>query len=387
MEQLLLLQGVREVSERADPNAPTAVSQRSFDAARAASSFPDLPAARNIAAQLGMAWADVLHIAHAPATARSHRLGRKQTSEEQDWLSEEYVAFVLRLVARRLGKSALSLRDYRLERDCMLRNDRARFIHGGQLVLPNAEQIITRVGSWEEALRLAGMAPSQRARQDARPEHTSAPTICDLLERFYEHYEAQPTARDLKAFASGNGIPYSNERGVRFGEELTAWKAARKTRGLAVPEKPPPLKARADYSRDVGAAREGERRRHKWSDAEQCVTWMTCYLEELPATSRSTMRSYRDWTLRQDGAPAPDTLIRHGGFERIRRLAQERIRTARRPALVEASAPIVRAVPESGGLKRCTGLIGIRALLVGISSRPTSAWLGSHESGRAGRVP
>jgi hypothetical protein len=41
---------------------------------------------------------------------------------------------------------------------------------------------------------------------------------------------------------------------------------------------------------------------------------------------RSTRRSYRDWTLRQDGAPSPNTLAQHGGFERIRRLAQERIR-------------------------------------------------------------
>jgi hypothetical protein len=279
-----------------------------------------------------MPWADVLRLAHEPESAHAHRLGRKQTSEEQDWLTEEYVAFALRLVARRLGKSTLSLRDYRLERDRMLRSDRARFIHGGQLILPNEEQVITRVGSWEEALRLAGMAPSQRARQDARPEHASAPTICDLLERFYEHYEAQPTARDLKAFASGNGIPYSNERGARFSEALAAWKAARQARGLSVPDKPPPLKARADYSRDVGAAREVERRRHKWSDVEQCVTWMARYLEELPATARSTMRSYRDWTQDQDGAPAPDTLIQHGGFERIRRLAQERIRTARQSA-------------------------------------------------------
>jgi hypothetical protein len=336
MEQLLLLQGVREVSALACPSAPAAVSQRSFDAARATSSFSDLPATRNIAAQLGMPWADVLRLAHEPESAHAHRLGRKQTSEEQDWLSEEYVIFVLRLVAQRLGKSTLSLRDYRLERDRMLRSDRARYIHGGQLVLPNEEQVITRVGSWEAALALAfaqrrsrlanGMTASQRARQDARLERRSAPTICDLLERFYEHYGVQPTADDLKAFARGNGIPYSNERGMRFGEAVAAWKAARRARGLPVPDQPPPPKERADYSRDVGAAREGERRRHKWSDVEQCVTWMARYLEELPATARSTMRSYRDWTQDQDGAPAPDTLIRHGGFEHVRRLAQERIR-------------------------------------------------------------
>jgi sulfite reductase beta subunit-like hemoprotein len=119
---------------------------------------------------------------------------------------------------------------------------------------------------------------------------------------------------------------------VRFGEAVAAWKAERRAQGLPVPEKPPPPKARADYSRDVGAALPGERLRHKWRDVEDCVAWMVRYLEDVPAGARSTSRSYRDWTLRQDGAPAPDTLIQHGGFERVRRLAQERIRAARWPA-------------------------------------------------------
>jgi len=329
MEQLLLLQGVCEVSKLAYPSAPRAVSQRSFDEARAASSNPHLPAARNIASSLGMPWADVLHLAHEPERVHAHRLGRKQTGEGQGWLTGEYVAFVLHLMVRRLGKDTLSLRDYSLERERMIRADRARFIHGGQLVLPNEEQIITHVGSWEAALHLAGMAASHRALGDARPGRGRVPTLTDLLERFYKHYEAQPAAEDLRSFARGNGIPYPNERGVRFGEAVGAWKAERRAHGLSVPEKPPPPKKRADYSRDVGAALPGEHLRHKWSDVEDCVLWMARYLEDVPAGARSTRRSYRDWTLRQDGAPAPETHAQHGGFERIRRLAQERIRAAR----------------------------------------------------------
>ncbi len=328
MEQLLLLQGVREVSSLA-LSTPASVSQRAFDAARAASSFPDLPAARNIASALGMPWSDVLRLAHEPEKAQSHRLGRKQTSEEQDWLSEEYVAFVLRLVAQRLGKTTLSLGDYSQEREKMLRSDRARWLHGGQLLLPSEEQIITSVGSWERALGLAGMTASHRTHGEERPGRGNVPTLTDLLERFYEHYNVQPAVEDLRTFARGNGIPYPNERGVRFGEAVAAWKAQRIARGLPVPEKPPRPKERADYSRDVRAARAGERLRRKWRDVEECVTWMVRYLEELPATARSTRRSYRDWTLRQEGAPAPDTLAQHGGFEHVRRLAQERILAVR----------------------------------------------------------
>ena len=336
MEQLLLLRGVLEVSKLACPSAPRAVSQRSFDEARAASGNPHLPAARNIASSLGMPWVDVLHLAHEPERAHSFLLGRKQTSEEQDWLGDEYVIFVLHLVARRLGRDTLSLRDYSMECDRMLRGDRARWLHGGQLVLPNEEQIITHVGSWEAALRLAGMEPSHRATGNARRGRRSIPTLCDLLERFYEHHEAQPSLKDLTAFARGNGIPYPSERRERFGAAMAAWKADRRARGLPVPEKLPPRRARAEarvnYSRDVGAAREGERPLKRWEDTEECVAWMVRYLEGLPAGARSTRRAYRDWTLRQDGAPAPNTLAQHGGFERIRRLAQERIRAARRPA-------------------------------------------------------
>jgi hypothetical protein len=156
----------------------------------------------------------------------------------------------------------------------------------------------------------------------------AAPTI-------YEHHEAQPSLKDLVAFARGNGIPYPTERRERFGAAMAAWKADRRARGLPVPERLPPRKARAEararYSRDVGAAREGERPLKRWDDAEECVAWVARYLEGLPASARSTRRSYRDWALRQDGAPSPSALAQHGGFERIRRLAQEHTRAARRP--------------------------------------------------------
>lgn len=329
MEQTLLIQGVRHVSEIAAPLDPSHASQRAFDGARPRSDFPDLPRARNIARSLGMVWADVLALAHEPEGVYAQRLGRKQTHAIEDYLSAEHVTYALQLVARRLGAHTISLSDYSTERAAMLRHDRARWLHGGQLILPNEDQVITVMGSWEQALAAADLAAPRAGRGGSSTEREHAPTIPDLLERFHAHHGAQPTAGELRTFARANGIPFPNMREVRFNDALAEWKAWRARQGLPVPQAPPPPSERADYTRDVGAARPGERRREMIHPLEECVEWMRRHLEELPASARSTRRSYRDWA-RQHGAPAPSLLdTKHGGFSRVRRLAQERMRAER----------------------------------------------------------
>jgi hypothetical protein len=320
MEQLLLLQGVREASSLADPSAPRAVSQRSFDEARARSSFPDLPAARNIARQLGLPWAKVLSVAHEPRAAIPQRLGRKQGSAEHGFINDERVIFALRAVALRLGRDTLSLSQYRAEREQMLAIDRARFIHGGQLILPNEEQVMTHTGSWPEALRLAGLQEADRI------EGRRAPSLVDLMERFYERYSTRPTLSALEAFASGNGIPFPDRRTQSFSKALAAWRAKRSAGGLPEPAESPPTRERPDYSSDVGAALPGERRQHKRRSAEECVAWMRRHMEGLPAGSRSTQHSYRDWARVREGAPSPSAFARHGGLSHVRSLAQEQMR-------------------------------------------------------------
>lgn len=327
MEQFLLIQGVQHVSEIASPLDPRRVSQRAFDVACAYSDFPDLPAARNIARSLGLAWADVLALAHEPESGLAQRLGRKQMHDIEDYLSAEHVAYVVRLVALRLGKRILSLSDYSTERAAMLRRDRVRWLHGGQLILPNEAQVITVMGSWEQALASAGLTAPQVERGDSSKMH--APTIPDLLERFHAHHGVQPTIRDLRTFAHANGIPFPNMSAVRFNDAVAEWKARRAAQGLPSPLAPPPPSERADYTRDVGAARPGEKRRETAHPLEACVEWMRRYLEGLPASARSTRRSYRDWA-RQHGAPAPKLLdTKHGGFSHVRSLAQEHMRAER----------------------------------------------------------
>lgn len=329
MEPLfLLLQGVRHVSEIALPLDPKRVSQRAFDKARPGSDFPDLPAARHIVRSLGMGWADVLALAQEPESAQAHRLSHQQLDTLKGYLTTEYVVYVLQRVARRLGTRTLSRSDYSAERNAMLRHDRARWLHGRQLILPSEGQIRTFMGSWDEALASAGLA-APRAERGGGPSKVRAPELQDLLERFYSHYGTQPTARDLETFARANGIPRRSYRELSFGDALSRWKEWRTQQGLTAPSPPPPLSERADYTRDVGAARPGEKRREQEHPLEVCVAWMRRYLEGLPASTRSTRHSYKNWA-RQHGAPSPTTLdTKHGGFSHVRRLAQKLIRAER----------------------------------------------------------
>jgi len=320
MEQLLLLQGVREVSRLACPSSPQAASQRAFDAARGRSTFSDLPAARNIARQLGLSWAKILSVAHEPDATVAQELGRKQRSAEEGWLRDEHIIYALRAVALRLGRQSLSLSQYRSEREQMLAADRTRFLHGRQLILPSDTQVIAHTGSWPEALRLAGLEEADAS------EGRRSPSLVALLERFHEHYGVRPTFADLEAFAAGNGIRFPATRQQRFSEALAEWRAKRSEEGLPEPAEPPRKRERPDYSRDVGAARSDEHRQHSRRDIEECVAWMRRYLEGLPAGVRSTQRSYRDWAREQDGAPGASTIGRQGGFMHVRKLAQEQMR-------------------------------------------------------------
>lgn len=324
MEPLVLLRGVREVSERADRLAPQAVSQRAFDAARAGSGFPDLPAAHNIARSLRISWAETLSLAHADESERAWRLALKQRVAAQDWLNEGYIAYTLSVVALRLGTRSLSISQYRMERERMLAADHARWLHGRRLFIPNDEQVTTRAGSWPAALRLAGLEEPDEW------DGLRAPSLVDLMDRFHAHYGTRPVQGDLQAFARGNGIPYPDSRRQGFREALAAWTKKRAQEGLPAPCPPPPLGERPDYSRDLSAGQPGERRRPNVRDQEECVAWMRRYLEELPDGARSSQRSYRDWSTGRERAPSASTIGRYGGFTRVRALAQEGMRAERR---------------------------------------------------------
>src|SRR5271155_3490956 len=196
----MLLKGVREVAALANPEEPGAVTQRAFDATRAGSAaHADLPPARRITERLGLPWREGLSVAPEPEQEKGKLLGAKgKEPSSADWLSEAHVGAVLQLVAARLGADTVSMNEYRAEYRKMVADDHVRWLHGRGLLLPTDAQIVTAVGSWDAALRLAGLR-AQRQRGPTR-KLPNTPTLVDLMERFYEAHGEQPTARALKAF-------------------------------------------------------------------------------------------------------------------------------------------------------------------------------------------
>ena len=206
MDALALLEGVREVSALANPEEPTATAQRAFDRERERSAdHARLPPARRITERLRLPWRDVLAVAHEPEARQAQLLGTKTRARPaQDWLTAEHVVTTLQLVAASLGADSLTTGEYRGERARLLARDRARWRYGRCLLLPDDEQVISVAGSWDAALRLAGL----KTTAERRPAHRGGAALVDLMERFHDYYGVRPSLRNLQAFALGNGIPY-----------------------------------------------------------------------------------------------------------------------------------------------------------------------------------
>jgi hypothetical protein len=332
-ESLMLLQTVREVASLANPSEPEAVTQRAFDAAgERSAAHASLPPARRITEQLGLGWEEVLAIAHKPEEEQNKLLAmRDKAPSSADWLSEKHVAAVFQLVAGRLDTDTVSTNEYRVEREKVLAADRARWLHGRDLLLPTAEQIAHATGSWEEALRCAGLR--EQRKPGATRKKTNAPPLVDLMERFYEANKVEPTPRRLEEFARISNIPYPDKKaGNVFKKAKEQWIERRRLDGLSDPKPPPRSRGRRITNRPLpsvkkGAPLPGERRADRW-DRDSCVSAVARYIEQLPPgkRARSTSRGYRAWAAEQEHAPVMTTIRYHcKSWEAARRAALEQV--------------------------------------------------------------
>jgi hypothetical protein len=131
---------------------------------------------------------------------QNHRLSQKQTASYQDWLTDEYVASLLKLAAHRLGTDTLTPDRYRAVAAQLATADKKRWLHGDQLLIPSDDQIITACGGaangpdgggWDRALALAGLKPRPGLGDQGLSK--TSPPITDVLERFYKAYGVQPS--------------------------------------------------------------------------------------------------------------------------------------------------------------------------------------------------
>ncbi len=336
MDALAILKGVREVAALASPDEPMATTQRAFDSKREHDpKHAELPPARKITEQLRLPWHEVLLLAHEPEDRQAQLIGIKTRAEPANWLTREHAAAVLRICAARRDSESLTSGEYRRERNTILAENR-RFSHRGALPFPTDEQLVTFAGSWEEALRLAGLATTAPRREATR--QVALPRVA-VIERFHEHYGKRPSRPELEAFARGNGIPMRAERGRKWSVIVAEWESLRREQGLPParvaprpPGRPTPKRPRTrtrHYERDIGAARPGEEPiMGKWT-REKCAAAVARYLAQLPSGARSTERGYSDWAASQPRgtAPAMSTILALGGWEGTRRDALRARRT------------------------------------------------------------
>lgn len=200
-----LLDGVAEVAGLADPQSPRTVSQRAFDAARARSLlYPDLPRAKRITEKLGLKWRDVLTVAHAWGDEQGRLIAAKTREPNAKWVTPENAASSLAVIAKRLNTTSLTGGDYRRERARMLANDAKRWMHGRQLRMPSEQQVARAHGSWDAALRAAGLqSTTQRSRQHAKPRPRGIDNDCVVaVARYLKEAGRHPTPAGYKDWRS-----------------------------------------------------------------------------------------------------------------------------------------------------------------------------------------
>jgi len=183
-DSLKLLDGVREVASLVSSDEQEAVTQRAFDAERESSpAHAHLPPARRITERLGLSWAEVLAIAHAPKGEQSNLLATKDREPSSvDWLNEQHIVAVLQIVAQRLRRKTLTMTAYSAEREKLLAEDRARWSQG-RLPLPTTHQITRVTGSWGAALLRAGLGGKRKSRTARK---TLAPVAPDYASWDYD---------------------------------------------------------------------------------------------------------------------------------------------------------------------------------------------------------
>lgn len=334
-----LVDVVAAVARASSPETPEGVSQRAYDAARKAAGFGDAPTAKQTAARIGIPWKEALALALDPARSVDSVLGAREGEDDKPWLTSKDVCAALRIVARRLGKKTLKPVEYRLERKRMLDAAKRSYRHLSELSLPTEGQIERTVGSWDEALVAAGLAPRPRATAG-----TGVPIVA-ALELFLETFGYLPSVSQLEGFARAQGIPLAKRRRpyADYIAELAAeraewgkWTPAGPLRG-AKPKLGAPVPGLAAL---LARFPDVQKRKKSWTH-EECVAALVGLLTERPSDKRLTEDAYQEASRERADLPSLSSLQRgaRGGFNELMQAARARV-TAN-PIGEKAQTPLV----------------------------------------------
>ncbi len=302
-----LLDAVREVIELCGGEH---VSQRQFNACRAGAGHPDLPRADSICVRLGVIWAKLQELATKQGASQAIAFGRRSSSSDGgEWITDEQIAFALRLIAKKFGQTSITSAEYRRGRADVIRRANT------DALLPDEEQIMGRVGSWTRALELGGLSDPDGDRQDRRNRK-----LYRALDLCLEHHGAIPSRNNLKKFAIVNRV-FLPDNYTPYADALARWRADRTARGLETPEYEPHARPRPDYGRRVIQGRTGRIRSGHWTE-ERAIAAVKQFLDSRRPGEPTTRKAYVNWSKGNRDAPSVSMIDKKfGGFARVRDLA------------------------------------------------------------------
>lgn len=190
--------------------SPLDVIQDDYDAARGSAGHPSSKRAWRVAAQLGTTWKKAKEIAMLDGGSYTSAV-RALEWRERVAFEDVVVVLALRAIAARLGVRTLRRDDYTNELAELLREERARWLHGGGVAaaFPNATQVDHQVG-WDAALALAGLDP-----RGGVPFLKGVPAI-DVAEIFLEELGYLPASfKELARYAAEKRVSLADPEGSR----------------------------------------------------------------------------------------------------------------------------------------------------------------------------
>lgn len=246
-EKLRIIRAVAEAATRLFPDkCPNSLSvhQVRWDAARSLlePEFGRIPRAcelaRQVRAELGdprLSWRGILELAHC--AFRPQRKPRNLPGQDEPPApSIAAIAFALVIVARFLSKtSAMSPQKYDEGKRRLLRQ-RKRTPTGDDYLrrtLPSSHTIIAVMGSWPNALALAGLESASTTKRQR-----SGLPVADAIAFHYAETGRRPSGRtELERFAKAQGFSLQSMTGKAWSH----WDALGCERIAKHPELPPPV--------------------------------------------------------------------------------------------------------------------------------------------------
>lgn len=289
-----LVSVVSRICRKADPDDPTAVTQRQFDRTRSELDM-DCPRAARLVTRFNTPWRDLLALMTRDDPGTFQSLRRAEDAKDgQIPFDEETAVTAVRLAARSLGQNTLSPHEYMDYRARVMRSARNRKRQRLATRWPVSSQISALIG-WHQALTRAGLKP---------PCHTVA-TGLDNPDAIGVYLECRGYAPPLKVaigFLRGHGVS-AKRRTMKTDEALEVLRQRRKKEGKWTPLRILPHHERTKDSDELLASDEATisqyrntntmRARSWWMDEQNMLDGLTLAITKLEPNESLTQVNLR----------------------------------------------------------------------------------------------